>query len=614
MSLRSAARSRRNARRALAAVALAGMLPAARAQAAERPELYVLENVRRAPGAELEKLVLEEGRIREILPAEAENPPGARVADGQGGVVLPAWIDAYTRAGIETPEPVADRDRFAPTDSDVQVDMRAANRRGVQPAFRAVDSLSGDDKHSKAAREQGFGAVCIAPAGHLLPGSSTVLTTRAAAPRDTVLVPVAFDHAELRSSDGGYPSTLMGCMAQLRQFFLDARRQRELALRSSAGRPGPRPPYDRDLEALEAVLGGERRLVCHAETHRDVERWIALSEELGFEIAFTGSREAWRVSEELAERRIPVALTLDWGEEVDDPAKPKEAKKKRKPAEEQDPPPEGQAASGEEEEESGEPSMARDEERRWEYLEPIEVRAERRRLWEETRDCALRLHEADVPFALASGGATQKELLKRARELVEAGLPADAAVAAMTANAAAFLGLADRLGGLEPGMLASLAVWSGAPTAKGSKLLWLFVEGYPHEFDAEDEPHGAPDEGVDAGGRWTIEQEDVEASTLELEMTPEGEVSGTLKRSTPEGEIEAEVSGWVSGTTLSIEGSFQMGDMEVTFSMEGELEGDEWSGSSNAKGPWGELERPFTGRRDPQSKPPPEDDGERGGR
>jgi hypothetical protein len=59
------------------------------------------------------------------------------------------------------------------------------------------------------------------------------------------------------------------------------------------------------------------------------------------------------------------------------------------------------------------------------------------------------------------------------------------------------------------------------------------------------------------------------------------------------------VTGWVSKKTLTIEGSFRLGDMDVTFTMKGELEGDAWNGSSTAKGPWGELERPFTGEREP---------------
>ena len=61
------------------------------------------------------------------------------------------------------------------------------------------------------------------------------------------------------------------------------------------------------------ILSGETVLLCDAESHRDMERWIKLSDEFGFEIAVSGGRDAWRLAETLANRDIPVVLTLDWG-------------------------------------------------------------------------------------------------------------------------------------------------------------------------------------------------------------------------------------------------------------------------------------------------------------
>jgi len=599
-------------RLALQALAALSSVLAAPAQAPARSELYVIENVRLAPEAEPVGVVLSEGRIERWLAAGAERPPGARAVDGDGGLLVPAFVDAYARAGLETPVPAADRDVPVPTESDVRVDMRAANRRGIQTAFRAVDALALGEKDAEGARAQGFGTLCIAPAGHLLPGASAVVTSRSAAARDTVLVPAAFEHAELRPSEGGYPSTLMGCMAQLRQFFLDAGRQRTLRERQAAGRPGPRPPYDAELEAILPVLDGLRPLACQAESHRDIERWIRLADEFGFQLVVTGGRDAWRVADVLAEREIPVVLTLDWGDEVDDPNAKQGKAGKRAPDEPADEPEEGRAEEEGAQPAAEEPGAAEGEEpeadeSRWEYLEPLAVRAERRRLWEETRDCALRLHEAGVRFAFGTGGGSPQQLLKRVRALVEAGLPSDVALAALTSGGAELLGLGDRLGALEPGMLASLAVWTGDPTTEEAKLAWLFVDGFPHEFELEDQgPGGAPDEGVEASGTWTIEQEEMgetSTSTAVLEMTPEGEVTGTLTRSAPggSGTLETQVTGSVQGHTLALKGSFQLGDMDVSFSMKGELDGDSWSGRSTVKGPWGELERSFEARREPES-------------
>ena len=586
-------------------------LGAAAPQAAPRPERYVLENVRLASDADPVQVVLADGLIESVLAADAEPPAGARTVDGGGNLLLPAFVDAYSRHGLETPEPVVDRDVPVPTESDVRVDMRVANRRGVQPAFRAVDGVAFEDKTSAAIREQGFGTLCVAPGGHLLSGTSAVVTTRTAAARDTVLRPHAFAHAELVPSGGGYPSTLMGCMAQLRQFLMDAGRHRVLQERQAAGKPGPRPPFDRELEAILPVLDGERLLFCQADSHRDIERWLSLAEEFGFRLAITGGREAFRVADRLAAQDVTVVLTLDWEEEVEDPTAKakKQAEKKAKRSGEggsQAEAPEGEQAGGQEEAGDEQPP-AEDAEAAWTYTEPLEVRAERRRLWEETRDCAIALNEAGVRVVYGSGDGSSKQLIKRVRELVEAGLPAEAALASLTAKGAEVLGLGDRLGAIEPGRSASLAIWTADPTDSKAKLAWLFVDGYPHEFELKDDAGGeAPDEGVDATGTWTIEQEEMgqtSNSTAELEMTEDGEVTGTLTRANPMegGTIEAAVEGRVSGSTLTLKGTLQFGDVEATFTMRGELDGDTLSGTSTVKGPWGEFEQPFTGTREPDA-------------
>ena len=74
------------------------------------------------------------------------------------------------------------------------------------------------------------------------------------------------------------------------------------------------------LEQRElAILNGERRLVCEAQTSRAIERWIRFADEFGLTIAISGGRDAWKVADTLAERDIPVFMTLDWGDEAKDP-------------------------------------------------------------------------------------------------------------------------------------------------------------------------------------------------------------------------------------------------------------------------------------------------------
>jgi imidazolonepropionase-like amidohydrolase len=600
-------------RAASAAASLLGLLAvSADAQAPARPQLHVIENVRLLNHGDAPRvtLVLSGGRIEGVLESGAQTPTGARVIQGEGWLALPAFVDAFTFAGCEVPEVATDKDQPVSTRSDVRVDMRQANRKGIRPSFRAADVLAIEDKVGESIRAAGFGVMLSAPDGNLLSGVSAIATTRDAAARDTVLDEAAFQHAVFGAPGSGYPGTLMGYMAQLRQFFHDAERHRALVERHEAGKPGPRPPFDAELEAARPLLDGDHRVVCRAESSRDIERWIRLADEFGLQIAISGGREAWKVADVLAERGIPVILTLSWGDEVKDPDekdKKKKGKKEKKEVKEGEteaqPAAEGEAAQEPEVEE-----QAEEDEPDWEYEEPLAVRRERRRLWEENRDCAIRLHEAGVRFAFGSAGDSAGDLLKRVRQVVEAGLPGDAALHALTAGAADVLGIDAHLGAVEPGKDATLALWTDDPTTKEGKLVWLFVDGFPYEFELDDDAElGAPDEGIDGSGSWTIEAEEqgeTRTSTAILKMTPEGEVTGTLSRDNPmgEGKLTSDLTGHVSGKTMTLSGDFAFGEMEITFTMKGDIDGDSWSGDNVVKGPFGEISRTFEATRDPQSK------------
>jgi hypothetical protein len=336
-----------------------------------------------------------------------------------------------------------------------------------------------------------------APAGQLLAGSSAASTLRPAASRDRVLAPRAFAHGAFRASGSGYPSTTMGYIAQLRQFFLDVAHHGELLARAARGAPGPRPPYDLELEAGLELQGAEaaRPLLFEAQSAVDIARVLRCADEFGFRPGIVGGREADRLAEELRTREAPLVLTLDFGEEVEDP-RPKGRREKaadEKPDEKPDetPPPadetpaapaEPDAASGESADTAPEESADTD---RWVYRAPYPVRLERRLRWEERRDCALRLDGAGVPFAFGTGDAAPDALLGRIRGLVERGLPQASALAALTAHPARWLGLSDRLGRIAPGADATLVLWQGNPfVSEEARPVWVFVDGHGHEVPA----------------------------------------------------------------------------------------------------------------------------------
>lgn len=303
------------------------IVPVSAQQKSPRPPDVALVDVRLvdAPDAPRKTLILRDGRIAAIQDVSVEVAKDLRVIEGHGQFAAPAFVDAFTFAGCTTPTPVADRDVPTKLDANVQIDMRDANRKGIQPSFQAATAFKLEKDVAKNYRGAGFGALASSPHGQLLSGASTLATTRDAATRDALLVPTLFDVLGFDSSGPGYPTTLMGSLAQLRQFFLDAQRHDVILRRRATGRVGPRAPFDPDLEAVRAALARERRVLCEADSANDIERMIALGTEFGFSVAIGGGREAWRRAAVLKREGIPVFLTLEWGDEPDDPNKKDDA-------------------------------------------------------------------------------------------------------------------------------------------------------------------------------------------------------------------------------------------------------------------------------------------------
>lgn len=515
-----------------------------------------LTNARLASASEPVTIVMRAGRIQSILAAGVAPPLDARAIDARGLLALPPFVDAYTTTGCPLHVPAADRDLPTDTGANVDIDMRDANRKGVQPGFRAANAAQLGAEQRMNWRKSGFGHALVAPHGQIVCGTSALFVLREAAMRDAVVAPSVFQQVGFAATGAGYPSTAMGYVAQLRQLFLDARRHGQLHERYENGRPGARPAWDEDLDAFQPVLAGAQRVAARADRANEIDRWLDLSEELGFRLVIVGGREAFRHADRLAARGVPVVLTLDWGEEVEAP----------KPS---DP--------------SGE---------RPRYDEPLEVRQDKRRKWEELRAGALVLQRAGVELAFGSADTNPAELFTRVRKLVELGLPLEVARAALGGRAASLLGVARRIGALEPGMDAGAALWTADPldpASKGARLRWLVLDGWSEEFPLSDGLEGPPAPGVDLAGRWTItlvaEASGPKLGEASLEMALDGALKGSLLlRDAPEASARGgDVKGKVGGKQARITGRLGAAPTDPEWTITLRLKENGWSGEFETK-------------------------------
>jgi imidazolonepropionase-like amidohydrolase len=82
------------------------------------------------------------------------------------------------------------------------------------------------------------------------------------------------------------------------------------------------------------------------------------------------------------------------------------------------------------------------------------------------------LHTARIPFALTGGN-----LLEQARFAVRHGLPADAALAAVTITPAKLLGVEGRVGSIAAGRDADFVALTGDPFDLTSAVRWTMTDG-----------------------------------------------------------------------------------------------------------------------------------------
>jgi imidazolonepropionase-like amidohydrolase len=87
-------------------------------------------------------------------------------------------------------------------------------------------------------------------------------------------------------------------LAEMEQFFREA----EAYAAGKQEKAGRVPAW----EAMRPVVRGEVPLVVHADEVRQIRAVLRWSEGRAYRVVLAGGREAWRVAEELAARRIPV--------------------------------------------------------------------------------------------------------------------------------------------------------------------------------------------------------------------------------------------------------------------------------------------------------------------
>jgi imidazolonepropionase-like amidohydrolase len=342
-------------------------------------------------------------------------PAGATVIDAKGGEVYPGFIDARTSIGLNEPGPRG----F--DDTSEMLDINASVK--AQVAYQS------DSDAIPVARVNGITTAAVFPTGGLIGGQVAVMNLDGWTWEEATLQPVVgvtFQFPPLvRGGFGGGG----GGNNDANRKYDDLKKERDAKVqrveeliaraRAYAAIPAARRDTDWNLAAMAPIAERRQPLFVAANSDADIREAIAFADRAHIRIVITGGLEAPLVAPLLKEKNIPVilgsVLTLPAREDAHHAA---------------------------------------------------------------TYKAAGELAEAGVQFAFGVGGSSNNRLLPyEAAISVAWGLDRNRALRAITLDAASILGVADRVGSLEPGKIANLIVTTGDPMEMKTQFTHIFING-----------------------------------------------------------------------------------------------------------------------------------------
>ena len=525
------------------------LLSASLAHAQQRSAIdtYAITNARivTVSGATLERgtVVVRNGLIAAVG-ANVNAPPDARVIDGTGLTIYPGLIDSYTNLALPESAPSPSPGGgggggfFAAQARPSPGGPNSTQPPGLQPEVMVEDVIRPGAADVEASRNLGITTALTLPRTGIWIGQSALINLAGDSPQEMIVrSPVAM-HVGFTPLRGGYPGSLMGVFAALRQMMLDAQRYRDsLQAYERSPRGMRRPEIDRSLAALVPVVDGRMPVVMLANSEREITRALDLANEFKLKLIVAGGREADRVADRLVKQNVPVLLSLNL------------PRRTTAAIPEADP-------------------------------EPMRVLRER----VEAQQTAGKLAKAGVRFAFESGSLTNiSDLMTNVGRVIENGLPATDALRAFTIWPATILGVENQLGSIETGKIANLTVTRGDLFDRNSRIVHVFIDGRPVDLRPESS-RGGPGSRNTLSGTWNLTVNFGQGEkTAALTLTQEGErLSGTISGALGAGDISnasTTPAGEIGFTVpLEVEGQTK----EATFA--GTLAGDQIRGSVTVVG------------------------------
>jgi imidazolonepropionase-like amidohydrolase len=280
-------------------------------------------------------------------------------------------------------------------------------------------------------RANGVTTVLTRPTGSIIAGQGALINLAGWVPREMVIVDPLALHIEF---PGAFPTftgdptlPMLGRAIAKKQREEKLRRLRQLFQQAKAHDDARKASTsvvaNPRLEALAPYLRGEKPVLIQANRAQEIRDALKFADDFKLKAIISGGLESWKVVDELKKRNTPVVLG---------------------------------------------PVMTLPQESYDPYDSPF--------------TCALKLHEAGVPFCIRSTGTSNtRNLPYEAAMAISYGLPPDEGLKAVTLYPAKILGVAEQLGSIEPGKRANLVLANGDILQASTQVACVFIDGKPYE-------------------------------------------------------------------------------------------------------------------------------------
>ncbi|MFO8060459.1 MAG: amidohydrolase [Bacillota bacterium] len=372
-------------------------------------------------------VVIADGKILDVG-EQVDIPKEAEVIDARGMWLMPGLIDAHSHVGVYA-EPMT----AASEDGNEMTDP-------ITPQLRGLDSFDPNDRAIPDVLRGGVTALYTQPGSANVIGGTGMMVKLAGRTADEMRVP-GVEHMKMALGENPKrvygqmkktaPATRMGNAAKLREALIGAENYLDKWAEWQSGdeedRKKGRPERDLGKEMLGKVLTGEMKARIHCHRADDMMTAVRIAEEFNLDYSLEHATEGYKIADILAEKNVTCVVG------------------------------------------------------------PLLVA----RMKMELQDITLRnpglLARAGVRVCLQMDGFSDTQWLAlHAGLAVREGMPEEEAFRAVTLHPAQLLGVDDRMGSIEAGKDADLALFDGHPFHTYTRCQKVFIDGVM-VFDRDDD-------------------------------------------------------------------------------------------------------------------------------